>query len=133
MDHVSFGTCAERFGDDSTDVPPPGAYELDSEVSTGGEAGAGEGSALGSSLQLKFDHLTTCLPGCYSFKATAPRGLPMPKVASQGLDPGAMQPSRLLVFRSVALSRPAFGSTCTGMYNTAGTLLRKSFNTKACS
>ena len=26
--------------------------------------------------------------GCYSFKATAPRGLPMPKISSRGLDPG---------------------------------------------
>eukprot|EP00438_Fugacium_kawagutii_P029987 Skav217714 [mRNA] locus=scaffold2294:232098:239488:- [translate_table: standard] len=81
LDHVSFGTCAERFGDDCTDVPPPGAYELDSEVSTGVEAG-GE--------------------GCYSFKATAQRGLPMPKVASQGLDPGAVQWSRLLVFSRIS-------------------------------
>eukprot|EP00435_Cladocopium_sp_Y103_P024934 s2192_g6.t1 len=75
-DHVSFGSSAQRFGDDTTEVPPPGAYDLEGEVST----------------------------GCYSFKATAQRGLPMPKVTSQGLDPG--------------------------MYNTAGSLLRKSFNTK---
>ena len=28
--------------------------------------------------------------GCYSFKATAPRGLPMPKISSRGLDPGRL-------------------------------------------
>lgn len=75
-DHVSFGSSAQRFGDDSSEVPPPGAYDVEAEV----------------------------YQGCYSFKATAQRGLPMPKVTSQGLDPG--------------------------MYNTAGSLLRKSFNTK---
>lgn len=75
-EHVGFGTSGDRFGDNETDVPPPGAYELDSEV----------------------------IKGCYSFMATAPRGLPMPKVSSPGLDPG--------------------------LYNTTGTLLRKSFNTK---
>lgn len=75
-DHVGFGSSDERFGDACTDAPPPGAYELDTDANK----------------------------GCYAFKATASRGLPMPKVAQRGLDPG--------------------------MYNTAGSLLRKSFNTK---
>ncbi|CAK9086454.1 Hypothetical protein SCF082_LOCUS40894 [Durusdinium trenchii] len=59
-DHVGFGSSDERFGDACTDAPPPGAYELDTDANK----------------------------GCYAFKATASRGLPMPKVAQRGLDPG---------------------------------------------
>ncbi|CAJ1339025.1 unnamed protein product [Effrenium voratum] len=74
-DHVSFNSSGQRFENNATDVPPPGAYELTSE----------EGK------------------GCYSFKATATRGVAAPK-GHHGPDPG--------------------------MYNIAGSLLRKSFNTK---
>ena len=36
---MGFGTCGDRFGDNETDVPPPGAYEMDSEVIKGGRKG----------------------------------------------------------------------------------------------
>ena len=34
-DHVSFGSSAQRFGDDSSEVPPPGAYDVEAEVYQG--------------------------------------------------------------------------------------------------
>lgn len=45
---MGFGTCGDRFGDNETDVPPPGAYELDSEVIKGGRKGKSWGDSVDS-------------------------------------------------------------------------------------
>lgn len=76
-DHVGFGGSGARFASGETDVPPPGSYEMAHESIRG---------------------------GYHPFRSTEARGLPMPKVAPKGLDPGC--------------------------YDVARSLIRKTFNTK---
>ncbi|CAE7254768.1 unnamed protein product [Symbiodinium sp. CCMP2456] len=76
-DHVGFGGSGARFASGETDVPPPGSYEMAHENIRG---------------------------GYHPFRSTEARGLPMPKVAPKGLDPGC--------------------------YDVARSLIRKTFNTK---
>ncbi|CAE6939121.1 Ankk1 [Symbiodinium natans] len=76
-EHVGFGVSGARFASEAADVPPPGSYEVLPEIVKG---------------------------GCYSFRSTEARGLPMPKVPLKGLDPGS--------------------------YDVAKSLVRKTFNTK---
>jgi len=67
IEHVSFGTCSQRFGSDETQAPPPGAY--DARLVAGNQRGgckSSEDRGLDPKTALKKDSRSGLDPGTYN-------------------------------------------------------------------